>query len=51
VLAPVEPGLGGFNITLFDDAAARAMQPGQIDLRHVSTCLVDGLAERSSGDG
>ena len=27
VLSPNEPGLGGFNITLFDDAGGTAMRP------------------------
>jgi len=29
VLATNEPGLGGFNITLFDDAGGTAMRPGK----------------------
>ena len=44
VLAPVEPGLGGFNITLFDDAGGTGDATGQMTYDMFNMPLSNGLA-------
>ena len=41
VLAPNEPGLGQFNITLFDDAGGTRRCDRADDLRHVQPAVVE----------
>jgi hypothetical protein len=44
VLAPLEPGLGGFNITLFDDAGGTGDATGQMTYDMFNQPLVNSLA-------
>jgi hypothetical protein len=44
VLSPVEPGLGGFNITLFDDAGGTGDATGQMTYDMFNQPLVNSLA-------
>ena len=44
VLAPNEPGLGGFNITVFDDAGGSGDATGQVDYDMFNQPLTNSLA-------
>ncbi len=44
VLSPVEPGLGGFNITIFDDAGGTGDATGQMTYDMFNQPLVNSLA-------
>jgi len=44
VLSPIEPGLGGFNITLFDDAGGHRDATGQMTYDMFNMPLANSLA-------